>query len=212
MREEEIVKAVSNFLSKDDPVDMSEQLIVRAVNFNKKQEKLKDGCFVMVTRDIALAAYAVLSDVGVFMTMDISKKLREKMGFSSEKELIDFAIKNTSRRYPALVYDPDNLNDLETPLLEAEFSSVPDRLMISCSNSNPNGATALFYPGVPEKLGEIMGPFAAVCLNTMDVMIFKPGDPQIKAYRQLASTENEYGEVLSGKVMYFDSEGVLLRC
>ena len=77
------------------------------------------------------------------------------------------------------------------------------------SSATTNGALALLYPGVVEKMMKIMGgPFNAVFMNINDVMIFDLKNPMASNYAEQAKESGKLGEMLSGKVYMCDENGV----
>lgn len=194
--------------------ELRDRLIIRPLNFTKYAAKLNNGIFHR-HGDVALVLYLLLaSQGGTLMTRMIEKSELAKWNMTDQKEeIFAEALERTGRLYPATVISekyPDGI-DLVNGKYRKEDVFTPRGIQLS-SSIGSNGAAALFYPGVSAKLAELMnGKFAAVFLNTTDVMIMKPDSPYLKGYMEFASHENSFGEMLSGRKYLFDRKGQLMN-
>ena len=137
----------------------------------------------------------------------------KKWGISEEQAIQD-ALENTARLFPACVYD--QRTQKEENLLEKDFEKKDitmhavhgDHILVSTFKPI-NGAVALFYPGVQEKLLQIMGgPFQAVFMNTNDVMIFDKNDNKAYHFAENAKKSGPMGEMLSEKLYLCDGKSI----
>ena len=186
-------------------------LIIRPLNIHKYRKEL-EGRVYRVIGDVALVLYALIADYDRnTLTSKIWKNELKAWGMQGkEEEVIDEALANTARLYPAVVFDQTAYAERE--LMSNQFSkkTLTGRglpLLLSTAHT-VNGAAALFYPGVIDKLKEIMGgKFVAVFMNTSDVMIFDVDDPRSCEYAETASLITKFGEPLSTKLYRFTPEG-----
>ena len=195
--------------------ELRDRLIVRPLNFFGYAEKLKRGIYHCYG-DVALVLYLVLADQGgMLMTRMIQERELEEWKMTDHaEEILREALNRTAQCYPAVVLSESYQYGID--LLYGSYRKediVTSRGGIQLSSSiGTNGAVALFYPGVSEKLAELMqGKFAAVFLNTTDVMILRPDSPYLDGYMQFASQENTFGEMLSGRKYLFDEKGKLME-
>ncbi len=181
-----------------DYMKLRNQLIVRPLNYNLHIHDLK-GCVYKRVSDFALVLYQVISDTDdILATSKIKREELKHWGMEGQEEqVIQDALRNTADLFPACVYD--QRTGKEENLMEKEFAKADiimharmDIILVSTFKVI-NGAVALFYPGVMEKLMRIMGgPFQAVFMNINDVMIFDEADPN--AYRALQTAKRSDGE------------------
>ena len=195
--------------------ELRDRLIIRPLNFTRYAMKLMNGIYQR-HGDVALAVYLILADQGgMLMTRMIERREVEEWKMTDQtEEIFTEALNRTAQRYPATVLSETYQYGID--LLRGDYRSediITSRVGIQLSSSiGTNGAVALFYPGVSVKLAELMhGKFAAVFLNTTDVMILKPDSPYLEGYMQFAGQENAFGEMLSGRKYLFDKEGKLMN-
>ena len=180
------------------------QLIVRPLNYSLHIRDLK-GCVYKKISDFVLALYQVLSDTGSSLaTSKIRRDELKKWGMEEQEEkVIEDALENTARLYPACVYDKRigcEVDFLKTDISRDDITFFSDHILLSTFRTT-NGATALFYPGVREKMMDIMGgAFVAVFMNTNDVMIFDKKDPAAYRFLETAKHSSDIGEMLSGRL------------
>lgn len=191
-----------------------EQLIVRPLNYSLHIRDL-NGCVYWKISDFVLALYQVLGDENnSLVTSKIRRDEIEKWGMKGQEEkIIQDALTNTARLYPPCVYD--QRTGCEEDFLKKEFSRkditfqfCANKIMLSTFKTT-NGAVALFYPGVIEKMMKIMGgSFLAVFMNINDVLIFDKDDQMAYHFTQIAKEAGPIGEMLSGKMYLCNENGV----
>lgn len=194
-----------------------EQLIVRPLNYGLHIDELGGNVYRKVG-DFVLALYQLIGDSEVsLISSKISRDELKEWGMSAQSDkVIDEALANTARLFPACVYDNRAGNtdeDMAVNFLEGEFErkdiTAYGRTILLSTFKTTNGAAALFYPGVAEKMMRIMGgPFWAVFMNINDVMIFECGDSLAERYARMAKTGGGLGEMLSGRVYLCGENGI----
>ncbi|MBR3306924.1 MAG: hypothetical protein IKI75_06700 [Lachnospiraceae bacterium] len=199
-----------------DYESIKEQLIIRPLNYSLHARELK-GCVYRKFSDFVFVLYQRMSDSeGTLITSKIKRDELKDWGYAErEEEVLEDAMLNTMRLYPASVYDY-RINE-EVEFLEGDFTRkditmagglMGNHILMSTLNCT-NGAIALFYPGVVEKMMEIMGgPFNAVLMNINDILVFDLKDPQAKNFAKQAGKSGKMGEMLSAKIYMCDENGI----
>lgn len=145
----------------------SGRLIVRPLNFGNNREEL-ENCIYWKYGDIALVLYALLYDMDKdFMTMKITKGMLEKWGVSDTETLTN-ALLNTYAKMPPRLYHGTDIRpsyDLQDGVFMGEKGNPIEihsedeeeglRGYRLTTTKWLNGAVALFYPGVKERLAQI---------------------------------------------------------
>jgi len=190
--------------------DIRDHLIVRPLNYQKNCPELSKYVYRRIG-DVALVLYQILGDADhTLTTSKIRRSELDRWGVTPQ-EALDNALENTARIYPACVYDQRVSQEVD--LLSGDFSKedlmlLPGTFAVSTFKTT-NGAAALFYPGVVQKLMTIMGgPFVAVFMNINDTMIFAVEDSKSKEMARKAGKPGPFGEMLSGKRYRCDENGV----
>lgn len=195
--------------------NLKKALIVRPLNYERHREKLQYGIYRKYG-DVALVLYAVLKEEkGNLLTHMVDRQevvLWGKKG--REEEILSDALKRTSQRFPACIFCRNEAGSvrLMDGTYQREDIILPTGGIMLSSEYMMNGAAALFYPGVSAKIAELMhGKYAAVFMNTSDVMIVKPDSPHLNGFLDLAGSDDEFGEMLSEKKYLFDQKGRLIN-
>ena len=147
----------------------SGKLILRPLNFVGNREELANGVYWRFG-DIALVLYILLYDMDVdLMTMKISLDMIEKWGVTSTEALMG-ALLNTYVKMPPRLYYGTDIR-MEYGFQEGSFMKEEGGKPIEIHGESQdeglrgyrlttsrwlNGAVALFYPGVKERLAELM--------------------------------------------------------
>ena len=192
-----------------------DQLILRPLNYNLHFRDLK-GCVYRKVSDFVLVLYQVLGDVKhSLVTSKIKRDELKRWGMEDQEDrVMQDALENTARLYPACVFDQrtwkeENFLEKEFTKEDITFHAVYDQIILSTFKTT-NGAVALFYPGVIENMMKIMGgPFQAVFMNINDVMIFAREDPMAYHFAQTAKKSSKMGEMLSEKIFLCDGKQVI---
>lgn len=142
-----------------------DRLVVRAINYERNEVQL-DGMVYKRYEDIALVLYVMLyNDERGFGSVKVPRVYLEKWG-KDEEELFERAIENSMRIMPPRMYtdladimnldsDPETGIFMESGITMGNVSTTKTAL-VKTTNQN-NGAIALFYPGVKERIAELLG-------------------------------------------------------
>lgn len=147
----------------------SERLIIRPLNFANNREEL-ENCIYWRFGEVALVLYAVIYDMDRdFMTMKITRGMIESWGISDAEVLTNALLNTYAKMPPRLFYGTD---------LRPEYGTSDGIFMVEDGNGIRvhaedeaeglcgyrlttarwlNGAVALFYPGVKERLAQMLG-------------------------------------------------------
>ena len=187
-------------------------LIIRPLNYTLHSRELTKSVYRTVG-DIVLVLYQLISDVGnSLITSKIQKEELETWGMAGqEQQVLDDALENTAKLFPACVQDyakgecVDFLNDD----FKYEDIAITNFILLSTFRTT-NGAVAMFYPGVADKLFDLMnGEFNAVFMNINDVLIFRSDYLSLaKAYAETAVESSRMGEMLSGNCYLCNKDGI----
>lgn len=187
-------------------------LIIRPLNYTLHSRELTKSVYRTVG-DIVLVLYQLIGDVGNSLTTSkIQKEELETWGMAGqEQQVLDDALENTAKLFPACVQDYAKGECVD--FLNADFKyediAVTNFIMLSTFRTT-NGAVAMFYPGVADKLFDLMkGEFIAVFMNIHDVLIFKADNLSLaKAYAETAAESSRMGEMLSGNCYLCNKDGI----
>lgn len=200
----------------DDYELIKGQLIVRAVSYLRNPEQIEHAIYRQVG-DIALVVYLVLQeDEYDFLSAKVQKKVIESWK-KSEEEIFENAMANTHALYPPRIYDWFR-EDGQFAYHEGTFVDPLEEISLdkgvkgNClTNAKQlNGATALFYPGVAKRLGNLLGEdfyvaFTSIheamlhCVSSINVRV-------IEESLQSVNGNNEAEEILSQRVYYYSRE------
>lgn len=200
-------------------------LILRPLNYELHEFELFD-CVYRKINDFVLVLYQLLgikeepktNGKKTHLTSSKIKRSELKNWDISEEEVLDGALQNTARLFPPCVFNKKTgqkinflaekgltKNDITSPFLPI----FPIECILLSTFTTTNGAVALFYPGVINKMMKIMGgSFVAVFMNINDVMICDKGSPFVDSIKAIAQEASPLGERLSKSVYVCDKKGI----
>lgn len=199
-------------------------LIVRPIHIDAEfYGKYEDMPFMYKPiSDIALVVYGIVADKdGILNTVKLPMELIEKWEKENEideDDVFEQAMRNTEERYKAALYT--NIFDIEnTPILDCMLMENGYRVTELTDNTvalittmkKTNGAIAMWYSGVKEKISELYGgsSFYAAFTSIHEAMIHKAGTISIDSIRRnVTETNRIFGphDTLSDKVWYYNAE------
>ena len=240
-REETISNAVNNIVREIQQVqetgflmsaqklrtfeDAKPQIILRAINFNRNERDLKDAIYKKIG-DIALAVYFRIGETkGGVISTKLRKSQIEKWN-KNEEEVFQLAMENTSEMSEPRIYcwwkmisnlGNDGEGFMNRSDITAELNKGPLGNCMS-TREKTNGATALFLPGVAERLAELLdGDFYAVFTSVHEVMIHAAETADVDdlkaVLKKTMADMTAEDEVLTEDVYRYDStNGILVPC
>lgn len=193
-----------------------EHLIIRPINFNDHRFELKN-CIYRREGDIALVLYAVIHDDGKNLQ---SAKIPQNtfQEWNQDQDAVwEAALLNTYVLAPPRIYLTP-MECIKPAYTQGAFMALgspvkkilPQQVPTVTTTRQTNGAIALFYPGVKEKISEMAGgSFYAAFTSIHDVRIHPEGTvPPRRILQSLKSVNSSFSpdEILSRKVFFYDAE------
>ena len=193
-----------------------DRLIIYAINYPDNRDALRGKVFRRFG-DIALVLYAADKDDPTFCTVvKVPDLILEKWDVNAQTAIDDALYNTVSHFSPRLYFSFNDMlhSSYETGAFMAVGSSVklprPNAIALLTTVQHINGATALFCPGVRERLAEIMGgSYYVVFISVHEAILHKDGTQKpedlleaLHAVNQLASP----GELLSRSIYLYDAE------
>lgn len=196
---------------------MKQHLIIRPINFNDHRFELKDHIYRRVG-DIALVLYMIICDnkeMGL-NTSKVPKLAYDKWGIDYD-QIFEDALMNTYVLAPPRMYMTP-MDACNPPYSKGAFMALgsgmkkihPLQVPTITTTKQTNGAIAMFYPGVKEKIAEMAGGNFYVAFTSIhDVKIHcdKSISPR-DILDTLRSVNNHFdpAEILSRKVFYYRAD------
>ena len=185
-----------------------EQLILRPLNYGGNIQELHE-CVYNRIGDVALVLYQLIGNAEAsLMSSKIKRDELERWGVKREKVMQD-ALENTAKIFPASTYNYTESKEVNflTDNFTRKDISEDGRLIVLSTFKVTNGTAALFYPGVVEKMIQVMGgSFIAVFANINDVLIFDRKEGWADKYLRNAKYTNP--DLLSARKYICDERGI----
>lgn len=204
---------------------IKDKLIFRPLNYTNHREELRD--YVMnknidPSGDVAFVLYAVVFDDRegeALNTVKIPEMVLEKWlendKYLTRTDIYKAAMKNTEKFAPARLYT----NLMEIPAVDSEYDSPfnpnfkkldANAVPLLTSERRTNGAIAIMYPMVAERVAELFGDSFYIAFTSIhECMLHKFGTIDANSIRRhVRATNNAFGseETLSDEVYFYDKE------
>ncbi|MBR4163119.1 MAG: hypothetical protein IKR11_06310 [Solobacterium sp.] len=195
--------------------DLSKDLIVRVIPF-PEEDPDENALIYRRYGDIALCTYILIGDNGYdYLTLKLPRQVASEMNLTDDY-LLERALRNTSMLYPPVLYD--NSADAyycenELTFAEAESHFFPDGFFLS-NIRTVNGATALFYPGVMERIAELLEDDFYVVFISEGIIHIVPASHADPAHLQCRLTDvnvNNPSTILSNIIYRYNRAGAKLQ-
>ena len=203
--------------------NVKDHLRLRLVNTEWNEDGLKD--LVCKHLDSGLSLTAVM-DVGKDGFTRISKKMAESLGYD-ESEMLEDAMGNTVRNSPAKLVDlrkvlfclAGNSNGKDEDNLLSCVQSPEDTppVLVLTTNEQFEGAVTICYPGVTEKISQVVGGNYYVLPSSIHELLIMPDnglvDPKDlrKMIRSVNAQEVSPSEQLGDDPLYYNAATGLLK-
>lgn len=153
-----------------------------------------------------------LKEDGMIGVMPIRIALLSRWGVNAQ-QLFDDAMRQMEEKYPASFLPLWNvLKEMGDDLEEIKEGMQPVSLFLLTNEARCLGASAAFYPGVQEQIGEKMGNYFLLPSSRHEVLIL----PEVrgewtaselrKLVREVNKTVLEPEDILSGEAYHYDTE------
>ena len=205
IKDEELPYAVYTFRFED----VKDLLVIRPFNALDHHDRLRDAICRYVN-DIALAVYCEIpTDISQYVSFQITSHIYRPWNMDAA-HLLDHALRNTAAKYPARMFlDLTGLLDPKDPGMDVmalnitlpHTRAVP---LITSARVSSNGAAAIFYPGILEKLSQIMqGGFYIVFTGVSEARLHSmSGFHPETALEALRETNAQFPDTLLSRYVY----------
>lgn len=198
--------------------EIKDKVIVQLVDAEINKERLKEVVYKPIENGYVLVPFIVVKeDDRGSMRAAISKEMAKDFDYDMDI-LMEKAVANTVERYApifmgmtamfGLKYSPEMMN----PMRE-DFEIDQHLGMYILSNTKQSeGATALIYPDVTKRIGDILGDNYYVLPSSLHEVIIVPESTNLtlnelqKMVKEANRTVVENSDILSDRVLYFDRE------
>lgn len=215
-------KDVANIMELFDKAEyalLKEKIFIRPLNYADHRYELKNNIYRRIG-DIVLVLYILVNDELTgsrhnVMSVKLPKNMVEGWDLP-ENEIWGNAMTNTYIMAPPRIF----INPLDTykaPYHKGAFMALNSDIKSLSEASVPtvttttqmNGAIAMFYPGVKERIAELFGDSYYVAFTSVhDAKLHKKGTiPPIHILRSLKDTNNAFdpADILSRKVYLYET-------
>ncbi len=193
---------------------VKKHLIIRPLNYTDHQMELKN-CIYRLCGDIALVLYIVFSNDSQGLNTSKIQRTTFQEWNTDEDAVWENALQNTCSMAPPRLY-ANPLDAEKAPYGKGAFMTAGHSVKIHSlqvpmltTTQQVNGAIALFYPGVRERIAEIMGgSYYAVFISIHQCMIHRCGTISPRQIRiHLNDVNNAFSsdENLSRKIFCYDA-------
>ena len=210
---------VMELLNNGDYEALSDRLIIRPINYQKNKYDLKD-CLYKQVGDIALVLYVLLEDRRVgdrhdVMSAKMQKAVSDTWGLTDD-EIFDRALGNTYVMSPPRMYF-NPMDTMHPPYEKGAFMALnspireilPHQSPVVTTTNQMNGAIALFYPGVKERIAQMFGGDFYVAFTSMhEAKLHKAGTiSAVEIVRRLKGVNKSFEkDALTGKAYLYKKE------
>lgn len=199
----------------DDYEAIKERLIIRPLNYKNNRYFLENMVYTLVG-DIALVLYAVVLDDeenGCLNTVKIPAEIFRKWNKDFDEVFASTMLNTNVIAMPRIYKDIlniENTSEKESALMNPDFTDKlrEETIPLVTTTRKTNGAIALFYSGVKEKIAEMFDDSYYVAFTSVhEAMIHKAGTVAPEAIRRhIRATNTTFGpeDTLTNEVFYFD--------
>lgn len=216
---------IIDLIEKNEYAPLKDKLFIRPLNFNDHRYELKDHIYRRVG-DMVLVLYILASDENDgkrhdVLSVKVPKASMQAWGIE-EEEVWENAMGNTYLMAPPRMY----LNPMDTlnppyhrgafMALNSDITSLPPLAVPTVTTTTQiNGAIAMFYPGVMERIAELFGDdYYIAFTGTCEARLHKKGTIQPRNILMRLKQMNKAfdpSETLSNKVYLYETANQELR-
>ncbi len=212
---------ISNNLSIEEYATESGRLIIRLLCYSEHCEELEGGIYWKFG-DIALVLYLLVHDSEEeYFTIKINRSMVDKWGLTNEVLLTNALLNSYAKMPPRLYYGSDIRSDYEKDYGVFMPGEKGRRIIIHPGNEREglqgyrltttkrvNGAVALFYPGVQERLAKLLeGDYYVGFTSTHEAMIYPARHKVLSGLKKAIYDTNimfERDEMLTNRVYRYN--------
>jgi len=216
---------IMELIDKNEYEGLREKIFIRPLNYKDHRYELKDYVYRQIG-DIALVLYLLASDENTEEQHNISSAKLPKIMMQSwgltEEEVWENAMGSTYMMSPPRLY----LNPMDTynpPYRKGAFMALNSDIKSLSAMSVPtlttttqmNGAIAMFYPGVKERIAALFGGDYYVAFTSIhEARLHKKGTISVREVLERVKETNRMfdpTEILTRKVFAYESASNELR-
>ena len=193
-------------------------LILRPLNFPERRYDIMKSVYERIG-DVAIVLYLIIADKdGVLTTTKITKEIFQSWNREKD-EIMQAALSNSMLQAPPRLYtDPKDIENIfDLPYSKGVFMALNPTVTslrktdvpVLTTTRTTNGAMALFYPGVMEKLAQLYDDsYYVVFTASSEARLHCNGTIRpIDILRNVKSVNKQFpDEALSNKVFFYDRE------
>ena len=196
--------------------NIKDKLILELLDRDMNKERLEKIVHKEVGNGFVVVPYITIEEIfGSAMRTAVTKDMAKDHDYDID-ELMDVAFLNTMGRYTPVFleannpYDILNLSDTSNPMSEDFRIDKGQNLYMLTNAEGHYGATVFFYPGIAERIGDILGRNYYVLPSSVHEMMIVPEGKGviIKDLKRLVREANagvvDSRELLSNKVFYYN--------
>lgn len=201
--------------------DIKDKVELRLVGAEMNRQRLKEAMYLPAGNGLVLIPYIKLADThdGIMQCM-ITKEMADLQKYDLG-ELFRCAMENTVEKYPPVFRDIGEMvldfgnNRIADPRNEDFVLPENSMMLVLSTEETHNGAVALFYPDMQQRIGEILGEnYYVIPSSIHETMIVPESSGVDPAYLQQMLKEGNGTvvapeDVLSSKVMKYN---VKMKC
>ena len=217
---------IDDILIADNYENLKPRLMIRVINFAKNSVRLENAVYSRFG-DMAICAYMKVShNDGQFMSSKVTNEILKKYNVSAEQIMQD-AVNNSCVLYPERLFF--NMSELYNR--QCSGFSVDEALelvkngklkinklrpmVVVTNTAHLNGASAIFYPEVAEKISEIFsGDYYAVFISIHEVYLHPKNTfpvSQLKSNLMVTNSQFNDDDVLTYRIYRYDSKRKQLK-
>ena len=205
----------------DDYDMVRDYLILRPIPYEQNRLALKDHLFQKIG-DIVLALYIKVRDNGdELLSAKVPKSVVEGWGIPEEK-ILAAAMENTALLYPPRIYltpfelkNPPYMRGVFMGDGEGRVTSIDQKIDATLTTTRQlNGAIAIFYPGVQERIAELYGgSYYAAFTSSSEVVIHSvKAISAWQVYKALKNSNRRFrSSMISNSVYLYDADKKLFE-
>lgn len=199
---------------------LREKLRVRVINTERNQEYMNDVPSMEVVPGIHMICDVQVQNVqGEKWRTKVTHSLMKEMEYNPAT-MMEAALRNSIKEHPPVLLELKEDGDLSDNLLGEEYYRMnPDSMYILSTKDTLMGASAMFYPGVQQRLSEMAGGnFYAIPSSVHEFIVIPEkgyyDEEELQATLQSANRELvPPEEVLSDTVYVYDEDlSLMLSC
>ncbi len=191
---------------------MKDNIIVRVLNYELHKNELEDRVYRKIGDFVLSVNGLIFSNSKITSFFKISADFLKAWGIT-EDEVIEIGLENTRRLFPPRVYGVEYALKIKT-ITQGDGDYMNNSQNIRLGNlgedtfvayGTQNGATSFFYPGVKEKIAEMLGgeDYYVVFTSTEDFHVHKCSQNDAASLEKRLIDMNKYfplGEMLTEKI------------